>query len=95
VSCGQAFDWGGQRERNEHQLQAFAANPAVEVLAVDGEVSEHYADIVGDLRQRGKPLPTNDIWIAATAARAGAILLTYDEHFEAITRVGAVLLTEG
>jgi len=87
------FRRGGQRTRNEQELQAFLTNPAVEVLAVDGEVSEHYADIVADLRQRGKPLPTNDIWIAATAARAGAMVLSYDEHFEAISRVGSVLLT--
>ena len=54
---------------------------------------EHYADIVADLRQRGTPLPTDDIWIAATAACAGAIVVTYDEHFEAISRVGSVVLT--
>ena len=89
------FQMGGQRERNEQELRAFLANPAVEVLIVDGEVSQHYADIVTDLRQRGQPLPTNDIWIAATAARAGAILLSYDEHFNAISRVGSLLLTRG
>jgi tRNA(fMet)-specific endonuclease VapC len=89
------FHQGGQRQRNEQGLQAFLANPAVEVLAVDGDVSQHYADIVTDLRERGRPLPTNDVWIAATAARAGAIVLTYDEHFEAISRVGSILLTHG
>ena len=68
------------------------ANPAVEVVAVDDGVSQHYADIVTDLRRRGKPLPTNDIWIAATAAREGAMVLTYDELFELISRVGSVLL---
>ena len=86
------FRMGGQLDRNEQEVQAFLANPAVELLIVDEEVSTHYADIVADLRQRGKPLPTNDIWIAATAARAGAMVLSYDEHFEAISRVGSVLL---
>lgn len=89
------FQMGGQRERNEQGLLAFLANPAVEVLAVDAEVAQHYADIVSDLRQRGTPLPTNDVWIAATTARAGAILVTYDEHFEGISRVGSILLTQG
>lgn len=89
------FQLGGQRERNERELHAFLANPAVELLTVDGEVSQHYADIVADLRRRGTPLPTNDMWIAATAARAGAIVLTYDEHFDVISRVGSVLLTRG
>jgi predicted nucleic acid-binding protein len=87
------FRAGSLRDRNEQELRDFLAHPAVAVLGVDADVSEHYADIVADLRQRGTPLPTNDIWIAATAARAGAILVTYDEHFEAISRVGSVVLT--
>jgi predicted nucleic acid-binding protein len=49
-------------------LREFLANPVVEVLDVDEEVSRHYADIVTDLRTAGTPIPTNDIWIAATAA---------------------------
>lgn len=86
------FRLGSKSERNERQLRAFLANPAVEIVAVDEEVSHQYADIVVDLRRRGTPLPTNDIWIAATAARTGAVLLSYDDHFEAISRVGSVLL---
>jgi predicted nucleic acid-binding protein len=88
------FRSGSQRERNERELQAFLAHSAVDVLVVGASVSEHYADIVADLRQRGTPLPTNDIWIAATAASSGLIVLTYDEHFEAISRVGSVILSE-
>jgi predicted nucleic acid-binding protein len=88
------FRLGTQRDRNERRLVAFLANPAVEVVSVDAEVSNHYADIVVDLRRRGTPLPTNDIWIAATGARSGAMLLSYDDHFEQISRVGTVLLTE-
>jgi predicted nucleic acid-binding protein len=64
----------------------------VEALVVDDEVSRHYAEIVADLRKAGTPLPTNDIWIAATAARAGSMVLTFDSHFEKVSRVGAVVL---
>lgn len=60
---------------------------------VDYEVTRHYAEIVADLRAAGTPLPTNDIWIAATAARSGALVLTYDRHFEAMARVGSVVLS--
>lgn len=87
------FLLGGQRERNEAELDEFLANPVVEVLEVDAETSRHYAEIVADLRHAGTPLPTNDIWIAATAARHGAVVLTYDDHFERIVRVGAVLFS--
>ena len=88
------FLLGGQRERNETVLLAFLANPVVEVLVVDDEVSRHYADIVLDLRRAGRPIPTNDIWIAATAARAGAMVLSGDEHFTSIARVGSIMLPQ-
>lgn len=86
------FLGGAQRERNESVLGQFLANAVVEVLAVDEEVSRHYADIVMDLRASGRPIPTNDIWIAATAARAGAMVLADDDHFTAVSRVGSVQL---
>lgn len=88
------FLLGSRREENEELLGAFLANPVVEELGVDREVSRHYAEIVVDLRRIGTLIPTNDIWIAATAARAGAIVLSYDDHFEAVARVGSMVLSE-
>lgn len=87
-----AFLLGAHRERNEASLREFLSNPVVEELGVDAEASRHYAEIVVELRRAGSPIPTNDIWIAATAARTGALVLTYDPHFEKITRVGSVIL---
>lgn len=86
------FLLGARRQRNEADLDAFLASPVVEVLPVDSETSRHYAEIVGELRKAGTPVPTNDIWIAATAARNGAAVLTCDEHFERIARVGSVVI---
>ncbi|MEX2548465.1 MAG: PIN domain-containing protein [Chloroflexota bacterium] len=86
------FMQGRDRDRNDQVMAEFLANPVVEVLAVDDEVSLQYAEIVFELRRKGTPIPTNDIWIAATAARAGAIVLTYDDHFRAVTRVGSSVL---
>jgi predicted nucleic acid-binding protein len=64
----------------------------VEVLPVDAETSRHYAGIVAELRKAGTPVPTNDIWIAATAARNGTTVLTCDDHFERIGRVGSIVI---
>ncbi|MGH7549295.1 MAG: type II toxin-antitoxin system VapC family toxin [Gemmatimonadota bacterium] len=88
------FLLGSRREENEELLRAFLANPAVEELDVGPEVSRHYAEIVVNLRRTGTPIPTNDVWIAATAAQAGAIVLSYDDHFEAVARVGSMVLTK-
>jgi tRNA(fMet)-specific endonuclease VapC len=86
------FLLGGRQGRNEAELEAFLDNPVVEVLQVDAETSRHYAEIVTELRAAGTPLPTNDIWIAATAARNGATVLTCDDHFERIARVGSIVI---
>ena len=87
------FRVGGQLDRNEARLREFLANPVVEILSVDREVSRHYADIVFDLRRAGRPIPTNDIWIAATAARAGVPVLTDDAHLTAVDRVGSIVMS--
>lgn len=86
------FLLGDRRQRNEAELDAFLDNPAVEVLSIDSETSRHYAEIVAELRKAGTPLPTNDIWIAATAARSGTTVLTCDDHFERIARVGSIVI---
>lgn len=83
---------GRHAERNAQALERFLHHPVVEELAVDHDVARIYAEIVLFLRRKGTPLPTNDIWIAAAAARAGATLLAYDAHFVAIERIGVVVL---
>lgn len=87
------FLLGGHADRNEAELERFVASPVVEVLEVDDEAAQIYAQIVVAQRRAGKPVPTNDLWIAALAARVGAPVLTYDGHFAAIARISARVLT--
>jgi tRNA(fMet)-specific endonuclease VapC len=86
------FLLGGRSTANEAELRQFLSNPVVNILGVDAEVSRHYAEIVVDLRRAGTPISTNDIWIAAIAARVGALVLSYDQDFKAISRVGSIIL---
>lgn len=86
------FTLGARRRENEAELGAFLANPVVEVLAVDAGCARHYAEIVAELRDGGTPLPSNDIWIAATAARNGLAVLSCDQHFATIGRVGSLVV---
>lgn len=90
LRCG--FRLGAHRERNDRELEAFLANASVQVLNVDDLAASHYADIVVALRSAGKPIPVNDIWIAALAAREGAEVVTYDNHFSHVQRVGVRIL---
>ena len=87
------FLLGRRREHNEAELATFIDHPAVEIFEVDAEVSRLYAEIVVDLRKAGTPVPTNDIWIAAVAARNGTAVLPCDAHFERIARVGSVVVS--
>ena len=86
------FLCGTRADENEAELVEFLAHPIVEVVPLDASVARIYGEIFTDLRARGHPLPTNDLWVAAAATRAGAAVLTFDAHFEAITRVGALVL---
>ena len=87
------FGLGDRAKRNERELQAFLAHPVVEVLPVDAGIARLFGEIASGLRRRGVPLPTNDIWIAATCAGASATLLTYDEHFRRIDQTASRILS--
>ncbi len=87
------FRLGTRRGENEERLRQFLEESVAAILNVDDEAASHYADIVVELRRHGTPIPTNDIWIAALAAREGATVLTTDGHFADIGRVGSVILS--
>lgn len=86
------FLLGGKAERNRDELAEFLANSVVEEIRIDREIANVYGEIVLALRRAGKPLPTNDVWIAAATATRGATLLTFDEHFAHIDRIGSIVL---
>ena len=88
------FSAGVKAEGNEHELQLFLANPVVEILDVDEVTSILYAEIIHHQRRIGRPCPTNDLWIAALAAREALPILTYDAHFRSIARVSVRLLKQ-
>jgi tRNA(fMet)-specific endonuclease VapC len=54
------------------------------VLNVDIETSKIYGEIIAALYKKGKPLPTNDVWIAAITLQNNCILVTNDNHFKEI-----------
>lgn len=54
------------------------------VLACDVETAREYGEIKNALRIKGRPLPENDIWIAALARQHDLTLVTRDTHFEQV-----------
>ena len=54
------------------------------VLDIHEPTTHHYAEITLELRQQGKPIPTNDIWIAALCRQHSFPLLSRDRHFDLV-----------
>ncbi len=73
---------GGSREAdNRGELNRFLDSPRVELYPVDADTADFYAEILDRLRQQGTPIPTNDIWIAASVFQHGLKIFTRDRHF--------------
>jgi tRNA(fMet)-specific endonuclease VapC len=84
------FSLGEKERKNRQELEAFLNAPRVEVLPHDLETADYYALIVKRLKAKGRPIPTNDIWIAANAIKHGLALYSFGGHFKEIE--GLVLL---
>jgi tRNA(fMet)-specific endonuclease VapC len=75
------FKKGNQEKRNTKQLKEFLARPRVVELSISSDTSDYYSFILNQLKLQGTPIPTNDIWIAASAMENGAAIATQDKHF--------------
>lgn len=87
VVIGELLDGflGGSREReNRAVLKRFLAKPKTVIVPISSDSAEWFALIKRQLRAKGKPIPMNDVWIAASAMEHGARLLSKDAHFDAI-----------
>jgi len=78
------FRAGNRWAENTAQLAQFLSMPSVRVLNVTGETALRYAEVDVYLRKKGRPIPLNDVWIAAVALEHGLHLLTLDVHFREI-----------
>lgn len=75
------FACGTRSRKNESNLARFLSRDPVHVLWADEATTHLYARVFSELRRKGTPIPTNDIWIAALAMQHGLPLFTRDAHF--------------
>lgn len=73
-----------QRRQELRRLYHETVALATEVLPITSEVAEHFARVYVALKRIGRPIETNDIWIASIAFAHDLILVTSDEHFQYI-----------
>lgn len=78
------FKNGTREEFNINVLNEFLQLPGVEVTHTTNKTPHIYAKLCMAIRKKGKPIPSNDIWIAAFAVETESVIVTYDKHFQNI-----------
>jgi predicted nucleic acid-binding protein len=78
------------KRRTHLARRAVHAFSGLGCLPVDEGVAEHYARVKAEALGRGFPLGENDLWIAAVAIHAGAILVTRDKDFTRVAGLDVV-----
>jgi len=69
-------------QENLNRIDEFALNNTI--LPCNTETAKRYGDIKSRLKEKGKPIPENDIWIAALAQQYALTVITRDTHFDLI-----------
>lgn len=72
------------RQRARYERWVNAALPLFDLLPVGEDTARHYAEVRAELKAAGRPIPSNDLWIAALARQHRMPVLSRDRHFEAV-----------
>lgn len=88
------FAYGSARQKNERVLTRFMNNPGIFVLAPDEQTTFFYANVYAYLRKKGKPIPTNDLWIAALTIQHNLVLFDRDSDFDALPQLARLSLSK-
>jgi tRNA(fMet)-specific endonuclease VapC len=86
------FMRGSRYEFNDKKLRQFIERLKVEIIEANEDVARKYAIIYAGLVRKGRKIPINDVWIAASCMQVGGTLLTRDRHFEAVEQIDAIVL---
>lgn len=83
------FRYGITHSRRHREYEAWLEQylSAFRVLEVTAETAVEYAVLRSELRQLGRPIPANDIWIAALCRQHDLPLLSRDAHFDHVKRL--------
>jgi len=83
------YKYGIRQSRNRARYERWLTEVIAicRVLAVDEVTAEHYADVRDELKREGRPIPVNDLWIAALVRQHGLPLLSRDRHFDFVPRL--------
>jgi tRNA(fMet)-specific endonuclease VapC len=72
----------GRPQQNVAMIETFARSCVL--LGIDVETAQLYGSLKAEQRTKGRPLPENDLWIAACARQHNLVLVTRDRHFDQV-----------
>jgi len=75
------FDSGTKSKKNREELHQFLASPRIRIFPIGLDTANFFALVYSKLKSKGKPIPTNDMWIAAQALEHGCLVCSLDNHF--------------
>lgn len=78
------FECGNKVKKNREELQQFLQSSRIRLLSITIDTANFYSQIYSSLKNKGKPIPSNDMWIAAQALENGCVLCSQDKHFKSI-----------
>jgi tRNA(fMet)-specific endonuclease VapC len=81
------FKGGHKENENINIINDFIEMPKVKVVEINQKTSYIFAGIKNYLKTKGKPIPINDVWIAANTFEHEAELITFDKHFQEIPNI--------
>ena len=80
----------GSRHRKTYEAWLLSHLRKFDILSITDATTLHYATLRAALKQRGRPIPANDVWIAALALQHQLPVLTRDAHFDYVTEIRRV-----
>jgi len=78
------FGIAQSRERKNYESWLAEYLDRFRILDVTDDTSQRYAEVRLELKKAGKPIPANDLWIAALCRQHRLPILSRDGHFDAV-----------
>ena len=84
------FDHGKRSSKNREELHQFLSSSRIQHYQLTVDTGNFYSQVFCRLKKKGRPIPTNDMWIAAQALEHGCYVCTFDKNFSEIDGVFVV-----
>ena len=87
IVVGELYDGflnGTRSQQNRAILSRFREKPRTLCVPITDTTADWFAEIKRMLRKKGRPIPINDVWIAASCMEHGARIISFDRHFAEI-----------